>query len=103
MAEADRRLLVLDPADNVAIACRDLEVMSCARMGKEGEHLKLALSSGGRTHTALWWRNGSVAPEIETGSHIDVAFSLEEDTYRGNGAVQMVVEDLAGSIGPEAT
>lgn len=25
MAETDRRLLVLDPADNVAIACRDLE------------------------------------------------------------------------------
>ncbi|MGD9507430.1 MAG: UxaA family hydrolase [Geminicoccaceae bacterium] len=25
MAEADRRLLVLDPADNVAVACRDLE------------------------------------------------------------------------------
>lgn len=25
MAEVDRRLLVLDPADNVAIACRDLE------------------------------------------------------------------------------
>ena len=25
MTAADRRLLVLDPADNVAIACRDLE------------------------------------------------------------------------------
>jgi len=73
---------------------RDLEVGTCNRIGRKGEHLKLALMASGSARTAVWWRRGELGGQICAGDHVDVAFTLEEDTYTGNGAVQMVVQDM---------
>jgi single-stranded-DNA-specific exonuclease len=74
-------------------AC-DLEVAAVKRIGKQGEHLKLAFHVDGGSRSAVWWRQGGVASELEIGSRVDVAFELSEDTFHGNGTVQMVVRDV---------
>ena len=75
-------------------AARDLEVAAVSRVGKEGEHLKLAFKVGGGSRSAVWWRQGAAAHEIETGDRVDAAFELSENTFSGVGTVQMVVRDL---------
>lgn len=89
------RLEPFGPGNEVpTFAALGLEVHNCVRVGKGGEHLKLTLGASGRKHSAVWWRNGAAAGEINRGDRIDAAFTLEEDTYVGNGTVQMVVRDL---------
>ena len=92
------RLEPFGPGNEVpTFAARDLEVLSCTRVGKEGEHLKLSLGAGDRVCSAVWWRSGAAAAGLNRGDRVDAAFTLEEDTYAGNGAVQMVVRDLGAA------
>lgn len=75
-------------------AARDLEVANVSRVGKEGEHLKLAFRHGNGSRAAMWWRKGDVANELEVGDRVDAAFELTENTFNGVGTVQMVLRDL---------
>ena len=75
-------------------ATRDLEVAAVARIGKGGEHLKVAFQVGDGSRSAVWWRQGDAARDIETGDRVDAAFELSEDTFKGMGTVQMVLRDL---------
>ncbi len=75
-------------------AARDLEVAAVSRIGKGGEHLKLAFNVGGGSRAAVWWRQGAAANDIKTGDRVDAAFELSENTYSGVGTVQMVLRDL---------
>ena len=40
------------------------------------------------------------AAVVRPGQRLRTAFSLEEDTYAGNGAVQMVIKDVYSREGP---
>ena len=40
------------------------------------------------------WNQGDVADKIHPGQRVSAAFVLEEDTYAGGGAVQMVIKDM---------
>ncbi|MFH1569878.1 MAG: single-stranded-DNA-specific exonuclease RecJ [Gemmatimonadota bacterium] len=92
------RLEPFGPGNEVPVfAARDLEVQACTRVGRGGEHLKLGLRAGDCRCTAVWWRNGEAASRLNRGDRIDAAFTLEEDTYTGNGAVQMVIRDLCAA------
>ena len=60
----------------------------------DGDHFKMELSIGGRSCQALWWNQGTVAGQVRAGQSVAVAFALEEDTFTGGGAVQLVVKDM---------
>ena len=75
-------------------AVEDCQVVSHGRIGRSGNHLKMELNLGGRSCTAVWWNRGEVVDQLNTGQCVAAAFSLEEDTYAGNGAVQMVLKDM---------
>ena len=72
----------------------DCRVVSVRQIGKDGLHFKAELEAGGRHCAALWWNQGPLAAELRPGQRLCVAFVLEEDTYAGNGAVQMMVKDM---------
>lgn len=83
---------------------RDLELAARTRVGKEGEHLKVAFKAGG-VRPGVWWHQGPLAGELEPGQRLDVAYELSEDTFNGMGTVQMVIRDMgpaAGSGPPRA-
>ena len=72
----------------------DCRVVSVRKIGKDGLHFKAELEAGGRRCAALWWNQGAVAEVIQPGQRLCAAFVLEEDTYAGDGAVQMIVKDM---------
>lgn len=73
---------------------RDCRVSRLRAIGKEGAHLKLELTTEGRSHDAVWWRQGDKASQISVGDRLDAAFSLESNTWRGRTRVQLRLEDL---------
>ena len=75
-------------------AAANCQVVSAARIGRGGDHLKMVLDIGGRRCTAVWWRQGAQAAQVLPGQRVSVAFSLEEDTYGKKRAVQLVVKDM---------
>lgn len=83
-------------------AARDCKVSSCTTVGKDKSHLKLGLDIGGRPCNAMWWGKGVLAQEIQSGTRVEAAFQLEEDTFTGNGAVQLIIKDMfvANGQGP---
>ena len=72
----------------------DCRVVSVRQIGKDGAHFKAELEAGGRRCAALWWNQGPLAAAVRPGQRLRTAFTLEEDTYAGNGAVQMVIKDM---------
>ena len=70
------------------------KVLSRRQIGKGGTHLKVELEAEGRHCNGLWWNQGDMADKIHPGQRVSVAFVLEEDTYAGGGAVQMVIKDM---------
>ena len=58
-----------------------VEVASVAPLGKDGKHVKLNLRSGSGALTVKAWNFASRAHELAPRSHVDVAFTLEEDAY----------------------
>ena len=61
------------------------------------KHLKLIVRQGGRSLTLTAWNFAHRAAEFESGSRVDIAFSLEEDAYaaaRGMPAWRPVLCDV---------
>ena len=73
---------------------RNLEVVS--REIKTEKHIFVKLKSQGRTLRAKAWNFAERSGEFEPGSHIDLAFSIEDDAYsaaRGYAPWQIMMKD----------
>lgn len=70
------------------------KVVSRKLIGRDKNHLKLNIEVGGRDCVALWWDRGEIYNQIKCGQYVSVAFSLEDDSYRGRDGVQMIVKDM---------
>jgi single-stranded-DNA-specific exonuclease len=83
-------------------AARGVQLASPPRLvGKEGEHLKLSLQdASGAMLPAIGFRMGDRLRELGgVGSRVDIAFKVDEDTWRGRSSggtpgVQAVLVDL---------
>ena len=73
---------------------RGIEVQSANRVGKEGEHLRIAFSCDTNRFGAIWWRQGDLVGKLNRGDRMSVAFELEEDTFNGRGKIQLVIRDM---------
>ena len=58
-----------------------------------GRHLRMTLRQGGARFRAVAWRAAEQSSLFERHPTVRVAFSIEEDTYRGNDYVQMTIAD----------
>jgi len=88
----------------LTFASRNLELKAVAKIGKAQEHLRLNVEDHqGNTDGVLWW-NGTDEDLPETGSKIDIAYSLRASTYRGERQVALqfvdyrVVEEKAVEV-----
>ena len=82
-------------ADGVAV------VGSPRAVGKEAQHLKLHVRAGGepgRVYEAIGYRMGERLAEVQAlvrqGGRLDLAFQVEENTYRGERSLQLKLKDL---------
>ena len=58
------------------------------------KHLKLKVANGSRDLDAIGWRQGDQAASLSPGSAVDLAFTLDENTFQGMSSLQMVIKDL---------
>jgi len=71
----------------LTFASQNVQLKAVAKIGKTQEHLRLNVEDQhGNTEGILWWN--SVDESLpETGSKLDIAFSLRASTYRGERQV----------------
>ena len=79
---------------SLTFASRNVTLKAVRKIGKTQEHLRLNLEDKhGNTNSVLWW-NGIDDELPETGSKIDVAYSLRASTYRGERQLQLQYLDF---------
>ncbi|HEX7176305.1 MAG TPA: single-stranded-DNA-specific exonuclease RecJ [Pyrinomonadaceae bacterium] len=74
---------------------RDLRVVGEPRVLKE-RHLKFAVAGDdGRVHSCIWWGAAeSITATPRTGERIELAYTLESNTWREETRLQLCVEDM---------
>ena len=75
-------------------ASRGVRVDNMRLLGKENTHLKLWLKADGKTFEAIAFGMGSLANDMQIGDSIDVAYSLDENTWNGNTKLQLKIKDI---------
>ena len=74
-----------------AVQCR-LDKIST--VGRDAAHLKMEIQTGKTRCEAIWWREGELVYELNRGDIVDLAFTLEARTWRGQTNLQMVLQDM---------
>jgi len=76
------------------LATRGVTLKSAAEIGRTKEHLRLTVEDeNGDLQNILWW-GGAGEPLPETGSRIDIAYSLRASTFRGQKQVNLTFEEF---------
>jgi len=63
------------------------------------KHLKLRVGKGTRTLDALGWGWAARTPSLAAGQQVDLAFTLEQNTYQDVDSLQLIVKDLMATGG----
>jgi hypothetical protein len=58
------------------------------------KHLKIRVGSGAQTLEALGWSWARKAPSLAAGQLVDLAFTVEQNTYQEVARLQLVIKDL---------
>jgi single-stranded-DNA-specific exonuclease RecJ len=75
------------------LACQGIPVHSVKVVGKEGNHIKFRFGIQGEQE-GIAFRLGERLNEIDKATRLDVAFSLDWNTYRGREDVQLMIKDV---------
>ncbi len=88
----------------LVLASRNLTIRNAAAIGRNRDHVKLAVEDeAGHVQSVLWW-NGDPEALPETGSRVDLAYKLRASDFRGLKQVQLefvalrVVEEAAVEV-----
>ncbi len=63
-------------------------------LGREGKHLRLSLNQADTTFEAIAFGMGEMAREINIDDKIDIAYSIDENTWNGNTKLQLKIKDF---------
>jgi single-stranded-DNA-specific exonuclease len=82
------------------LGTRGVFLNSASRVGKAGEHLKFEAYDGVSSVPAIAFRCPDAAAMASHRAAVDVAYSLESDTWRGRDRVQLIVRALVPHAAP---
>ena len=68
-----------------------VEVLQVDRMGKEGEHLRFSFAQDGIVMQGVKFKTKE---SIEVGSRVEVIYSVNENHFRGNTTLQLMVDKI---------
>jgi len=90
------RLARFEPLGNGNPACRWLlnDLQIAERRDLKGGVVRLKLTDGSRWLDGIVFGASAISDAIQPGLSVHVTGSLQKDDYRGNGAVQFVIEDV---------
>lgn len=87
----------LDPfgMDNPAptFVTKKVKVLEARKVGAQKKHMKLKLEQERTVFDAIWF-NSTLLANLSTKSTVDLAYSLDENTYNGRTTLQLKVKDL---------
>ncbi|HPS40554.1 MAG TPA: single-stranded-DNA-specific exonuclease RecJ [Candidatus Woesebacteria bacterium] len=65
-------------------------------LGRDGEHLKLIVAFAGsnQEYEVLAWRQAALAQKLILGTKLNLAVSLDINSYRGSNRLQLILKDL---------
>jgi single-stranded-DNA-specific exonuclease len=63
-------------------------------IGKENAHLKLKVSQGRNVFDAIAFSMGDLASELHAGDKINVAYTIDENTWRDKTTLQLKIKDI---------
>jgi len=70
---------------------KGVEILQADTMGKEGEHLRFSFAQEGIVMAGVQFKTREV---YEGGSRVDVVYTVNENHFRGNVALQLMVEKV---------
>jgi len=70
---------------------KDVEILQADTMGKEAEHLRFSFSQSGVVMAGVQFKTREV---YEVGSKVDVVYTVNENHFRGNVTLQLMVEKI---------
>jgi single-stranded-DNA-specific exonuclease len=73
---------------------RDVEVLDARTVGRESKHLKLKLKQGEHIFDSIYFGGGEMYSKLISGSKVDVAYQLENNSWNGRKSLQIKVRDL---------
>jgi single-stranded-DNA-specific exonuclease len=76
------------------LVARDLCVLSSRTVGENAKHLKVKLGLGSLSRDGIGFNLGSFLATVANSKKVDVAFSVEENTWNMVTDVQMVIKDI---------
>jgi single-stranded-DNA-specific exonuclease len=72
----------------------DLGVVSCDIMGKDMTHTRLSLYDGSKYYKAVYFCGAKNCKDLDTGSKIDLVYTLKKNEYNGNKYIDLIVKDF---------
>ena len=63
-------------------------------VGSDKSHLKLLLSSSGKTFSAIYFGKAQILKELKIGDKIDLVYNLSNDEWNGQKSISLKVRDL---------
>jgi single-stranded-DNA-specific exonuclease len=69
----------------------NVEILQADTMGKEGEHLRFSFAQEGIVMVGVQFKTHEV---YEVGSQVDVVYTVNENHFRGNVTLQLMVEKI---------
>lgn len=76
------------------LVLRSKKITDCKRVGAQGNHLKLRISSGASCFDAIAFKKGDYVQEIFSEEKYDIAITPEINSYYGKKRLQLVVADI---------
>ena len=77
---------------------QNLTVASTRRIGKNLDHLKFYVKTGGfhlpKLHECVWWNMGNVSDLLYSAREVDIVFRPEFNIWRGTKQLQLNILDL---------
>jgi len=73
---------------------RGLGIASMNFVGKEKNHVSLKFYDGNNSKKGIFFSSREYFDDITLGDKVDVVYSIEENNYRGNSTLNLIVKDL---------
>ena len=72
----------------------DVEVLDARVVGKDASHLKLTLRKDDKVIKAIAFGFGKLSQEITPDSHVDIAYTLQENVWNNERKLELKVRDI---------
>ncbi|MFD1177063.1 single-stranded-DNA-specific exonuclease RecJ [Paenibacillus puldeungensis] len=76
---------------------RDVKLLECRQIGKDGKHLKLLLGQNGHTVEAVAFGKGELAPLLSEQAVLDLVAEAGINEWNGSRKPQLIIQDLSVS------